>query len=465
MSPGGRSPNSSDLPYRAVRAFARFWLWFFFKRVEVRHADRVPADGPVLLAMNHPNNLIDTLLVGSVLRRKVHYLATASLFRNRQLARFLLSMGAIPVYRRQDDPEKMDKNTAAFEACHRVFDAGGVVGIYPEGTTHAERRVQRIKTGTARIALESAARHHGSLHLALIPVGLSFELRKSFRSRVRVSFGEPIPLTAFLALYRDDAWKAVDQLTTRLQEAMEAQVIHVSRLDLSGLIKDIEGLYRGDLIRGLIEERKIARGEIDTFRLSRTIVEAVHHFQEHDPGRVKEIAARIERYKEHLRALRLPDAVLRSRSSRSSLTHHLSLTGIGAVGFPIFAYGALTNGLPYLIPRWLCRRIAKKETDYATTRLLTSVVTFPLFYGLEIFLVWKWLGGPLTALFALSLPLTGLFAYQYLKGVGRLRQQAALLRRVVTQRQAVAKLVAERQLVLDALEQARTDFLKSTRGA
>jgi 1-acyl-sn-glycerol-3-phosphate acyltransferase len=65
-----------------VRVIAQFWIWFFVERVEVRHPERVPRMGPVLLCINHPNNLIDSLLVGSVLPRKVHYLATAVLCRN-----------------------------------------------------------------------------------------------------------------------------------------------------------------------------------------------------------------------------------------------------------------------------------------------------------------------------------------------------------------------------------------------
>ena len=70
-----------DAFYVVVRVIARFWIWFFLERVEVQHPARVPSMGPVLLCINHPN-LIDSLLVGSVLPRKVHYLATAALFRN-----------------------------------------------------------------------------------------------------------------------------------------------------------------------------------------------------------------------------------------------------------------------------------------------------------------------------------------------------------------------------------------------
>src|SRR5437879_12926250 len=97
-----------DRFYRLVRATARFWLWFFFRSVDVRHPERVPAAGPVLLCINHPNNFIDSLLVGGALRRKVHYLATAALFRAVLAARLLRACRASPVYRRQDAPAPMD---------------------------------------------------------------------------------------------------------------------------------------------------------------------------------------------------------------------------------------------------------------------------------------------------------------------------------------------------------------------
>src|SRR5205085_7304520 len=124
----GRSPL-----YASVRVIARFWIWFFFERVEIRHLERVPRVGPVLLCINHPNNLIDSLLVGVVLPRKVHYLATAALFRNPLIARFLVALGVIPVYVKSEGPDKMDRNREMFAACRQAFDDGRLVAIYPEG--------------------------------------------------------------------------------------------------------------------------------------------------------------------------------------------------------------------------------------------------------------------------------------------------------------------------------------------
>src|SRR5262249_43714565 len=144
---------------------------------------------------------IDSLLVGTILPRKVHYLANASLFRNRILGHLLLRVGAIPVYRRHDDASRADLNREMFDASRRALLAGEVLAIYPEGTTHAETRVQRIRTGAARIALdyERARAADPAQHLpalSIIPVGLSFEARKAFRGRVLVAFGSPLPAPA-----------------------------------------------------------------------------------------------------------------------------------------------------------------------------------------------------------------------------------------------------------------------------
>ena len=374
------SPDPTDRFYAAVRLVVRFWLWFCFKPVDVRHPERVPTDGPVLLCINHPNNLIDSLVVAAALRRKVHFLAAAAMFRNPLVARFLRACGAILVYRKEDDPDKMDPNAKAFAACFQALEGGRLIAMYPEGTTHAEARVQRIKSGAARIALGHEAARPGDL--SLIPVGLTFEARKSFLGRVLVSFGEPIPVAPYLEAHRQDPCKAVDALTRAIQRAMEAELI----------------------------------GESD----------AVNSFKTRDPER------------------------------RERVLH----SWVAIVGFPFFVYGAVVNGLPYLIPCWLARRLAKKETDYATVRFLASVVAFPLCWTLETWVVGWQTGAAGAAVFALSLPLTGLVAYRYLVGAGRLRSRLRFGVLAFSREQAARCLVAEREAIIAELERAQVDYLR-----
>jgi hypothetical protein len=128
------------------------------------------------------------------------------------------------------------------------------------------------------------------------------------------------------------------------------------------------------------------------------------------------------------------------------------------LGFPFFVYGAAVNGLPYLLPRWLAGELAKKETDYATVRFLASIVAFPLFWTLETWVVGRLTGPAGAAVFALALPLSGLIAYRYLVGAGRLRSRLRLGVLALTRRREARFLVTEREAIIAELERAKVDY-------
>jgi 1-acyl-sn-glycerol-3-phosphate acyltransferase len=446
-----------DAFYAVVRMIARFWIWFFFERVEVRHLERVPLTGPVLLCINHPNNLIDSLLVGAVVRRKVHYLATAALFRNRLSARLLVALGVIPVYRRTDDPDVVDRNMELFAACHQAFDRGRLLAIYPEGSTRAEAHVQRIKTGAARIALGYEA--HAPGKLAVVAVGLSFQAHRRFRGRIVVSFSTPTALSPYSAVYCEQQGKAVQALTTTLQQAMEREVVHVDRIDAAPLARAVQAVYRGELEHALWDERGRFGLQTAALATSRGVADAVEHLREQAPERVERLWQRILGYHAGLAAYHLRDDRFGTRRERAPERQPIARSWQTIVGLPLFAYGAAVNFFPYYLPGWLAGRMARKQTDYATIRLLASVVAFPLFWSVETALV-GWAAGLGWALaFFLSLPLGGLIAYRYVVGTGRLRHQLRFGALFLTRAQVARRLRAERREIVAELENAKRDYL------
>ena len=425
--------------------------------------ENVPRDGAVVLASNHLS-FIDSIFLPLVVDRPVVFLAKSEYFTGRGLKGwatrvFFQAAGQLPI-----DRSGGKASEASLETGLRVLREGGILGIYPEGTTHSESRVQRIKTGAARIALEYEAGGRGR-PLALVPVGLNFEARKSFGGHVRVSFGEPIPLPAYAAAYRRDPVRAVEALTTAIQQGMEAEVLHVARPEREELIRAVAQIYAGDLIRELQRERGLATRQIDPLRLSRTIADAVAHFERREPARVEQLWAAVLRYRAMLAAYQVRDQAVRAHAGATRGRARLRRSWEASLGLPVFAYGLLVNGLPYLLPRWLAHRTARKETDYATTRLLASVVAFPLFWALEVWIVWRLTSAGWTLLFALSLPVSGLLAYRYLRGVGRLRDQFRFGWLALTHRHSAARLLAERQVLVSALERAKEDYLVATRGS
>jgi hypothetical protein len=246
---------------------------------------------------------------------------------------------------------------------------------------------------------------------------------------------------------------------------MEAQVVHVDRIDDAAIIRAVEQLYRDELVRELREQRGIKEREVDMLRLSRSIVDAFTYFKTREPSRVERIWQSIQGYRALLAEHRVRDETVRARLSRPWLPRRFLTPWEAVLGFPVFAYGVLVNALPYYVPRWLAQLTARRETDYATTRLLASIVAYPVFWGLEIGLVWKVFGFRPAVLFALTLPVSGLIAYRYLMGAGRLRSQLRLGLLSVRHGAGAKRLMAERQELMAELERAKNDYMAASRGS
>src|SRR2546422_5719313 len=199
--------------------------------------------------------------------------------------------------------------------------------------------------------------------------------------------------------------------------------------------------------------------------LSRSIVDAVSHFRARDPERVERLWQRIEGYRALLAEYHVKDEAVRARLEPQRRARRIRLGWQAVVGLPLFAYGASVNLLPYWIPRWTARRMARKETDYATWRFLASVVTYPLFWGIEVWLVARVLGAAWALAFAPSLPLSGAVAYRYWVGAGHLTNRLRFNVLALTREHAARRLTAERQAILAELERAKAEYLADTKGS
>ena len=96
----GTAPSA--MLYRGPIRFLSLVARKFYKQIEVVGLENVPANGGVLFAGNHPNALIDgLLLISQAGRSPVHLLGNAQLWKTPLLARLLDALGAVPVLRRE----------------------------------------------------------------------------------------------------------------------------------------------------------------------------------------------------------------------------------------------------------------------------------------------------------------------------------------------------------------------------
>src|SRR5919202_827379 len=193
-----------------LRLFTGLALRWFYRDVSVRHAERIPRGRtPMLVAVNHPNALVDALVVGWALPRRLTITAKATLFENPVLAWLLRVFGVVPLRRASDERQRLRAAAAgdaapvdharirdAFRAILETLERGGAVLIFPEGKSHDEPSLAPLRTGPARIALQAyeEARVRG---LVVLPIGLVFERKESPRTRVLVDVGEPLDVAAW----------------------------------------------------------------------------------------------------------------------------------------------------------------------------------------------------------------------------------------------------------------------------
>src|SRR5207253_8897946 len=188
----------------------------FFRRIELSGVEKVPPTEGVIFAVNHPNGLIDPLFLLVFAPRPVSFLAKAPIFRMPVIGWFARALDSIPVYRRQDNMPT-ESNRATFAAARGLLARGGAIAIFPEGTTHSDPRLRELKTGASRIALGA------SIGVTIVPTGLYYTAKKTFRSAALAVFGAPIvvepePVNA----EGEPRPESVDALTRRIEEGLAA---------------------------------------------------------------------------------------------------------------------------------------------------------------------------------------------------------------------------------------------------
>ena len=207
--------------------------------------DAVPGSGPVLLVANHPNSLMDGALVAAATNRPVRFLARAPLFHFGGIAWLIRGTGAIPVYRRDDDPEMVARNEEMFSAVHRVLAEGAVVGIFPEGISHSAPSLAPLKTGAARVALGAAARAGGAF--PILPVGITFRGGKDrFRSEALALVGPPIPWDDLASPDAGASGEQFRELTRRIHEGLSRVTVNLGSWKDFPIVEGAEAIHASE---------------------------------------------------------------------------------------------------------------------------------------------------------------------------------------------------------------------------
>ncbi|HEX7420378.1 MAG TPA: lysophospholipid acyltransferase family protein [Thermoanaerobaculia bacterium] len=424
---------------RAVTGLLRVLLRLFFRRIEVVGLENVPADMPVVFAANHPNGLVDPLFILCFAPRPVSFLAKAPLFRYPLIGYFVRVLDAIPVYRKQDNTK--GTNAETFARAREVLRSGGSIAIFPEGTTHSDSQLRELKTGAARIALGAQLPS-----IAIVPAGIYYTAKQTFRSEALVWFGAPLIVAAVpVGEDGEPPPAAAIDLTAKIEKQLDSVTLQADSRAALELIARAEDIFSGGAEQPLATELELRRRFVDGF----------HYLRERDPARLAQLSSAVRQFSSELGGARLDPEDLTPRIDARAMLRVIIL-------LPVAVIGAVLHFLPYKVVDFLSRRFSRDADEMtATVKFIASLLLYPIWWIAVTIVVWRMAGRTIGASMIIVLPLAGHVALRVIEQVdeftGKLRAMVYRTR----SRAAHARLVAHRQrireqilAVADALDQS-----------
>lgn len=432
-------------------AIARTALLKFFRRVSSIYFRETEVVGAVpsantqgrIFAANHVNGLVDPILVLTNAPCAASPIAKSTLWKVPVLKWLLDAVDAVPVVRRRDDPNKpADSNDEIFDRVASHLSGGGNILIFPEGTSHNEPHLVKLKSGAARMLARAHA--GGARGLSFQAVGLEFEARDTFRSRALVVYG-PVRAVDDLGLSGDDLAKAI---TDKLRDDLSELIVEGADWEERELIARVASLFAHDTgDRSLAAWNDIGR-QVEAARKALKPEHAAMY------GEIKE---KVARYFDALDASDLTDAEVATGDSSAMKRGAKRRKLLLALSLPLAIPGAALYWLPYQIPRIVAKRVAKQDHDVVSTyKLGTGLVVFPVWAGALVGASFAFLPPPVSiaaAAVAVTSPFAALHWLDHLeqRKLGRRRAAPSDIARIgVLRAELVALLSQARAAVVPA---------------
>lgn len=386
-----------------VRLF-RSIVRLYFRRIE-RVGESPPATtAGRLFVSNHHNALVDPILVLTDADCVISPIAKSTLWSIPGLKWLLDVAEAVPILRRRDVPDKDARaNDATFERIANHLAQGGNILIFPEGKSHSEPKVAKLRTGAARMLMLAEARvgapaeAPSAVDLTFQAVALEFDARDKFRSRCLVLWG-PVRRLADVA---GDGETRVRSVTDCMEEDLHELLVEGETHEERLLIARVAEMLANDAGQETMEGWNTFGRLVEL--ASRTLAEAD----------AAEVRIKVDAYYTDLESLGLRDwqlsggrvpvaSVPWTRWIRRSLLAPFAVVGLTLFSVPYFGTRMVTT---------LTARKAEKGDVVSTAKLATGLLAHSAWAALLVtvaFCTWPAWAASIVAVSVVASPFAAL---------------------------------------------------------
>jgi glycerol-3-phosphate O-acyltransferase/dihydroxyacetone phosphate acyltransferase len=428
---------------RIIVALVRLALRIYFQRIEVTGVEHVPLDTPVIFVLNHPNALVDPVFLLCLAPRDVSFLAKAPLFRMPVIGYLVKQLDSLPVYRRQDEGEDVSKNQETFIAARKLLARGGTIGICPEGVSHDAPGLKPIKTGAARISLAAVSTGEVS-DLKIVPAGLYYTSKTSFRSDALLYFGNPIDVEP-VQLEPDGTppRDAVRRLSNKIEKALREVILDAKHEEELQTTTRAERIFSSASNNGEEESLK------DELHLQQRFIKAYPIVQELQPDRLRRLESRMMRFEEELKQAGVdPEELSPPGSTLRVFAAIVRRTTLFLLMLGPALIGTITHYPAYKLGGYLATRFSRDSDDVISTiKIISAMLLFPLTWIVLSVLAYI-SGGWLPAVLVLVVvPFCGYLAIVFSEELDKSIAGLRVLMFFLVRRRFFVRLLAERNAI------------------
>ncbi len=369
-----------------LTSLCRLIVRIFFRDIVIEGFENLPTTGPVIVTPNHPNALLDPLVLQLLTPPlRLRFVAKASLFRIPVLGWVLRRLRALPVVRRLDADGPVDY-TAFFSACIEALVAGDSIAIFPEGRSLPHPFMAPLRTGVARLFFLARAK---GVDVTIVPVGLNYERGAIFRTSVLITVAPPLDAARYIARHETDADGGVRAVIVDIGRSLEQHVFQAETFRDRELLLLLERLYSEDTHDDSWPKR---------FARLKTFETALARLREYCPHEIDRLRHRLARYARLSVAFGMREQARRQRRGGLAKLILLEVSGLG-----VASIGWVLNWLPYRLCGVLVRLSGRDEAEAATYKVVYALLLFPLAYVLEGVLCAHWFGWGVAAVFGVGI--------------------------------------------------------------
>jgi 1-acyl-sn-glycerol-3-phosphate acyltransferase len=379
-----------------------FTFRVFFRRIFYSNLKKVPLDKPLLFAGNHQNSFMDGVLVGSYLPQPIHFLMRADMFKN-GAARFALhQLNVSPVYRFEEGLENVHKNLETFQGIYSILKKNGNYVVFSEGICVQQKRLQKLRKGTARMAFGAAEEYGLDVHI--VPVGINYTYPSKFRKEVLINFHKPFSIKELEELHKISPAKALLAFNQKVEEGLQEEVIIVDNPDNDWIVEQLLIMGRNNYVLPFFKWRFDSD---DRRLLEKDIADKINLIDKTSKPSLESITAKTKKYTDLLSEHKLKDENL-ARKLDYGFIRYISVF----LGFPVFLAGYISNLIPFLVPKIVCNTLIKDLRFYSSVYIGLGTVLYLIYFPV-ILIIAGLAGGWIWFLAGLLVPLTGYLVLFY----------------------------------------------------